>query len=73
MSAAPDFANPATRGEPPKDIENSLRFSRGLMRLAARDAAIHELMLAVRYLMKPASALRDPELLRRVQAELADA
>jgi 2-polyprenyl-6-methoxyphenol hydroxylase-like FAD-dependent oxidoreductase len=71
MSTAPDFANPATRGEPPKDIENSLRFSRGLLRLAARDAAIHELMLGVRYLMKPASALRDPEVLRRVQAELA--
>jgi 2-polyprenyl-6-methoxyphenol hydroxylase-like FAD-dependent oxidoreductase len=73
MSTVPDFANPATRGEPPKDIENSLRFSRGLLRLAARDAAIHELMLAVRYLMKPASALRDPEVMRRVQAELADA
>jgi 2-polyprenyl-6-methoxyphenol hydroxylase-like FAD-dependent oxidoreductase len=73
MSTVPDFVNPATRGEPPKDIENSLRFSRGLMRLAARDAAIHELMLGVRYLMKPASALRDPELVRRVQAALADA
>jgi 2-polyprenyl-6-methoxyphenol hydroxylase-like FAD-dependent oxidoreductase len=73
MSTVPDFANPATRGEPPKDIENSLRFSRGLVRLAVRDAAVHELMVAVRYLMKPASALRDPELVRRVQAELADA
>jgi 2-polyprenyl-6-methoxyphenol hydroxylase-like FAD-dependent oxidoreductase len=73
MSTVPDFANPATRGEPPKDIENSLRFSRGLMRLAARDAAIHELMLGVRYLIKPASALRDPELVRKVQGELADA
>jgi 2-polyprenyl-6-methoxyphenol hydroxylase-like FAD-dependent oxidoreductase len=73
MSAIPDFANPETRGKPPEDLQNSLRFGQALMRLAARDAEVHELMLAVRHLMKPASALRDPDLVRQVQAEITDA
>jgi hypothetical protein len=73
MSAVPDFANPETRGEPPENIENSLRFTSGLMRLAARDAKVHELMQAVRYLMKPVSALRDPDLVRRIEMEMAEA
>jgi 2-polyprenyl-6-methoxyphenol hydroxylase-like FAD-dependent oxidoreductase len=73
MSAVPDFANPATRGEPPDDLESSLRFGEALMRLAARDAKVHQLIIGVRHLMTPASALRDPDLVRRVQMEMADA
>jgi 2-polyprenyl-6-methoxyphenol hydroxylase-like FAD-dependent oxidoreductase len=73
MSAVPDFADPATRGEPPADLENSLRFGEGLMRLAARDAKVHETMISVRHMMRPASALHDPDLVRRVQMEMADA
>jgi 2-polyprenyl-6-methoxyphenol hydroxylase-like FAD-dependent oxidoreductase len=73
MSAVPDFANPATRGEPPDDLQNALRFSEALMRLAARDPKVHELMLRVRHLLLPAAALRDPDLVRRVQTEMADA
>ncbi len=73
MSAVPDFANPMTRGTPPKDLENSMRFEAGLIRLAAHDPKVHELMLSVRYLIKPASALHDPDLAQRVQMELADA
>jgi 2-polyprenyl-6-methoxyphenol hydroxylase-like FAD-dependent oxidoreductase len=73
MSAVPDFTNPMTRGTPPKDLENSMRFEAGLMHLAARDAEVHELLMAVRHLIKPASALHDPDLVRRVQMELADA
>jgi 2-polyprenyl-6-methoxyphenol hydroxylase-like FAD-dependent oxidoreductase len=72
MSAVPDFANPATRGQPPDDLENSLRFGEALMRLAMRDARVHELMLAVRHLITPATALREPDLVRRVQMEMAD-
>jgi 2-polyprenyl-6-methoxyphenol hydroxylase-like FAD-dependent oxidoreductase len=73
MSAVPDFAHPATRGEPPDDLENSLRFTGALMRLAARDAKVHQLMLGVRHLITPASALRAPDLVQRVQMEMADA
>jgi 2-polyprenyl-6-methoxyphenol hydroxylase-like FAD-dependent oxidoreductase len=73
MSAVPDFADSRTRGVPPDDLESSLRFGEALMRLAARDAEVHELMLGARHLMRPASALRDPDLVRRVQQEMADA
>jgi 2-polyprenyl-6-methoxyphenol hydroxylase-like FAD-dependent oxidoreductase len=72
MSAIPDFANPATRGQPPKDIGDSLRFSGALIRLAARDAKVHELVNAVRSLVRPASALRDPDLVRRIENEMAE-
>jgi 2-polyprenyl-6-methoxyphenol hydroxylase-like FAD-dependent oxidoreductase len=73
MSAVPDFANPATRGDPPDDLENSLRFGEALMRLAARDARVHQLMIGVRHLMTPAAALRAFDLVRRVQMEMAEA
>jgi hypothetical protein len=43
------------------------------MRLAMRDAKVHETMLAVRHLITPATALREPGLVRRVQMEMADA
>ena len=73
MSAVPDFTNPMTRGTPPKDLQNSMRFEAGLIRLAAHDPKVHELMMSVRHLVTPASALHDPELTRRIQMELADA
>ncbi|MEJ0095194.1 MAG: squalene monooxygenase [Methylocella sp.] len=72
-SAVPDFARPQTRGERPADLENSLRFGAGLLRLAARNPEVHKLMMEVRHLIESPSALRDPELVRRVQAEMAEA
>jgi 2-polyprenyl-6-methoxyphenol hydroxylase-like FAD-dependent oxidoreductase len=72
QSAIPDFAHPQTRGDRPADIENSLRFRRGLLRLAAADPDVHRLMVGVRHLVEPAGALRDPEIVRRVEAELAE-
>jgi hypothetical protein len=68
QSAAPDFAHPRTRGEPPADLDNSLRFGGGLLRLAARDPAIQKLMIGVRQLIEPLSALGDPALVRRVES-----
>ena len=53
MSTVSDFRNPLTRGAPPKNLENSLRFQAGLHRLAARDAEVHELMLSVRSFFPP--------------------
>jgi 2-polyprenyl-6-methoxyphenol hydroxylase-like FAD-dependent oxidoreductase len=72
-AAVPDFAYPQTRGDRPADLENSLRFGAALTRLAARDPAVHKLMIGVRQLIEPPSVLRDPELVRRVQAEMAEA
>jgi 2-polyprenyl-6-methoxyphenol hydroxylase-like FAD-dependent oxidoreductase len=66
QSAVPDFVHPRTRGQPPADLDNSLRFGGGLLRLAGRDPAVHKLMIGVRQLIEPRSALGDPELVRRV-------
>jgi 2-polyprenyl-6-methoxyphenol hydroxylase-like FAD-dependent oxidoreductase len=73
LSATPDFIDPRTRGEPPADLEDSLRFRAGLMRLAAADSDVHKLFVGVRNLIEPASKLHDPDLVRRIQAEMADA
>jgi 2-polyprenyl-6-methoxyphenol hydroxylase-like FAD-dependent oxidoreductase len=73
MSATPDFIHPLTRGTPPADLEKSLRFSAALYRIAARDPGIHRLAVAVRHLVEPPAALHDPDLVRRVEAEMADA
>jgi 2-polyprenyl-6-methoxyphenol hydroxylase-like FAD-dependent oxidoreductase len=68
QSAIPDFVDPRTRGEPPADLDNSLRFGGALLRLAARDPAVHKLMIGVRQLVEPPSTLGDPELVRRVES-----
>jgi hypothetical protein len=73
LSATPDFIDPRTRGEPPADLEDSLRFRAGLLRLAAADSDVHKLYLGVRNLIEPASKLHDPDLVRRILAEMADA
>lgn len=73
MSAAvPDFVHPATRGERPENLEETLQFGLALNRLAARDPAVHRLMAEVSHLLKPRSVYRDPELRDRVMAVLAE-
>jgi 2-polyprenyl-6-methoxyphenol hydroxylase-like FAD-dependent oxidoreductase len=70
LSTTPDFIDPRTRGERPADIEDSLRFQAGLIRLAASDADVHKLLVGVRNLLQPVSLLRDPDLVQRVQAAM---
>src|SRR5262245_37152953 len=65
-----DFVYPQTRGRRPADLESTLKFGRALNRVAARDPAVHKLTLEVQHLLKPRSALRTPELVERVQAEM---
>jgi 2-polyprenyl-6-methoxyphenol hydroxylase-like FAD-dependent oxidoreductase len=72
-SAVPDLAHPQSRGERPADLQDSLRFGAALMRLAARDPDIHKLMVAVRHLIEPPSALHEPEIVRRIEAEMSHA
>jgi 2-polyprenyl-6-methoxyphenol hydroxylase-like FAD-dependent oxidoreductase len=66
-----DFVYPQTRGTRPADFEATLKFGAALDRLAADDAAIHKLTTEVQHLLKPRSVFRDPELVRRVMAEMA--
>jgi 2-polyprenyl-6-methoxyphenol hydroxylase-like FAD-dependent oxidoreductase len=68
-----DFAFPETRGQRPEDFEMTLKFGIALTRLAAEDPAVHKLTLEVQHLLKPRSVYRDPDLVRRVFAKMAEA
>jgi 2-polyprenyl-6-methoxyphenol hydroxylase-like FAD-dependent oxidoreductase len=70
QSVVPDFAFPQTRGERPADLENSLRISRAMMRVAARDPHVHRTLIAVRHLVESPTALHEPTLARRIEAEM---
>jgi 2-polyprenyl-6-methoxyphenol hydroxylase-like FAD-dependent oxidoreductase len=72
MAAIPDFAVAGTRGERPADLERSLRFTQALRRVAARDAEVQRLVVEVWHLLKPRSALDDPHLVQRVEAEMQE-
>jgi 2-polyprenyl-6-methoxyphenol hydroxylase-like FAD-dependent oxidoreductase len=68
-----DLVYPQTRGERPPDFETRMQYARALMRLAAEDAETDRIVFEVRSLLRPASALRDPELASRVMAMMAAA
>jgi 2-polyprenyl-6-methoxyphenol hydroxylase-like FAD-dependent oxidoreductase len=68
-----DFAFPDTRGQRPADFETTLKFGSALLRLAADDAAVHQLTTEVQHLLKPRSVYRDPALVQRVLARMAEA
>jgi 2-polyprenyl-6-methoxyphenol hydroxylase-like FAD-dependent oxidoreductase len=65
-TAESDFAYPKTRGNRPPDLDQRFRFGAALTRLAAEDPVIHALVTEVTSLVRPQSALRDPELRSRV-------
>ena len=67
-----DFVFPETRGQRPADFEAALKFGIALTRLAAEDAEVHKLTAEVQNLLKPRSAYRDPALVQRVLAKMAE-
>jgi len=67
-----DFIFPETRGQRPADFELTLKFGIALTRLAAEDPAVHRLTLEVQHLLKPRSVYRDPVLMQRVLAKMAE-
>jgi 2-polyprenyl-6-methoxyphenol hydroxylase-like FAD-dependent oxidoreductase len=71
MAAMPDFLDPRTEGERPPDLANTLNFSAAMFKLAAEDAAVHQVLIEVQHLLQPGSALREPALVQRVKAEMA--
>ena len=66
-----DFAHPATRGQRPADFETRLKFGMALGRLIAEDPAVHRLAAEVQSLLKPRSVYREPALMQRVMAIMA--
>jgi hypothetical protein len=71
--ALADLVYPQTRGERPPDLEKRLQYTHALMRLTAEDAEADKILAEVRSLIKPASALREPELASKVMAMMAPA
>ncbi len=69
--AISDFVYPSTQGKRPEDFDRRMRYSAALTRLAAEDPAIHRLTSEVAQLLRPSSALREPDLTRRVEALLS--
>jgi 2-polyprenyl-6-methoxyphenol hydroxylase-like FAD-dependent oxidoreductase len=73
MAAAPDLAYPDTRGERPPNLMQSLMFGAAFTELAARDANAHKLMMEIRSLLKPYSALTgDSALMQRIQIVMTE-
>lgn len=68
-----DFVFPDTRGQRPADFETTLKFGVALTGLAAEDAAVHKLTVEVQHLLRPRSVYRDPALVQRVLAKMAEA
>lgn len=68
-----DFVLPDTRGQRPADFETTLKFGIALTRLAAEDPAVHKLVAEVQNLSRPRSVYRDPALVQRVLAKMAEA
>jgi 2-polyprenyl-6-methoxyphenol hydroxylase-like FAD-dependent oxidoreductase len=69
--AQTDFVFPQTRGARPPDLEKRLHYGAALTRLAAEDPETHRIVIEVRHLIKPQSALSEPELAKRVMALMA--
>jgi 2-polyprenyl-6-methoxyphenol hydroxylase-like FAD-dependent oxidoreductase len=67
-----DFVFPGTRGQRPADFETALKFGTALTQLAAKDPAVHKLTAEVQNLIRPRSAYRDPTLVQRVIAIMAE-
>ena len=72
-AAMADLVYPQTRGVRPPDFEEKLQYTRALMRLASEDAEADKILAEVRSLLKPQSALREPELASRVMSMMAPA
>jgi 2-polyprenyl-6-methoxyphenol hydroxylase-like FAD-dependent oxidoreductase len=68
-----DLVYPQTRGERPPDFEKKLQYMRALMRLAVEDPETDRILFEVRSLLRPQSALREPELASRVMSTMAAA
>lgn len=67
-----DFIYEKTRGQRPNDFPQRAKFNMALLRVAAEDATVHQIMSEVTHLVKRSSALRDPQIVSRVTALMAN-
>jgi len=73
LAALPDMRDPLTEGTRPPDFESSLKFSAAIRKLAYRDADIHKLFFEVQNLLKPRNVFREPAIVERAKAVMAEA
>jgi len=73
MSTSADLAFPKTRGERPEKFEEARQFEAALFRAAVVDPVVHRAMIEVAQLLKPQNELREPEIMRRIEAACAKA
>jgi 2-polyprenyl-6-methoxyphenol hydroxylase-like FAD-dependent oxidoreductase len=69
----PDFAYPSTRGERPPELAEMLRRGAALNRLAASDLRVNQVLVEVRHLVKPHTALDAPWLVELLDEAVANA
>jgi 2-polyprenyl-6-methoxyphenol hydroxylase-like FAD-dependent oxidoreductase len=65
-TAVSDFVYPKTRGDRPQDLHKRLQYGGALTRLAAEDDSVHKIVAEVTHLIRPQSALSEPQLAARV-------
>ena len=68
MSTSADLAFPQTRGERPDDFAEAQRFEAALFRAAIADPVVHRAMIEVAQLLRPHQRLREPDIMRRIEA-----
>ena len=69
--AESDFIYAKTRGQRPQDFPQRMKFGAALLRVAAEDAGVHQILFEVNHLMRPPSTLRAPDIVSRVTALMA--
>ena len=70
LAALPDLAYADARGKRPADLEKKIEYHMAVTRAARQDPDIHKLLIEVLNLLKPASALKEPEVMRKVTGEV---
>jgi len=68
MSTGADLAFPQTRGERPDNFAEAQEFEAALFRAAVADPVVHRAMLEVAQLLEPQQRLREPDIMRRIEA-----
>jgi hypothetical protein len=72
MSTSADLAFPETRAERPDDLVEAQQFEAALFRAVIADPAVHRAMMEVGQLLRPFSHLREPDMLKRIDAASAE-
>jgi 2-polyprenyl-6-methoxyphenol hydroxylase-like FAD-dependent oxidoreductase len=68
MSTSADLAFPQTRGQRPDNFAEAQRFEAALFRATVADPVVHRAMIEVAQLLQPHQRLREPDIVRRIEA-----